>query len=169
MALVEAIWQLCLVFVSQNLELYQERLSSPKWRSSVISTRSAVTLPDQSSQPGPQNFLVPTQAWGKWPSLGWGGRPCRLHHRAGVTPKAKIRLVCSKNTLLKTLQCWKQARPLASRPGTEAEQGATLLSPPLFIWGHQALATWSCLRPRNACRGKSGHRRRGPSGARPCS
>ena len=28
-----------------------------------------------------------------------------------MTPKAKIRLVCSKNTLLKTLQCWKQARP----------------------------------------------------------
>ena len=157
-----------LVFVSQNLELYRE-----------VVFPQVEELGDQhevcrySARPiksaWPTELSVPTQAWGKWPSLGWGGRPCRLHHRAGVTPKAKIRLVCSKNTLLKTLQCWKQARPLASRPGTEAEQGATLLSPPLFIWGHQALATWSCLRPRNACRGKSGHRRRGPSGARPCS
>lgn len=54
---------------------------------------------------------------------GSRGRLCRLHHRAGVTPKAKIRLVCSKNTLLKTLQCWKQARPWlpARGPGQSRE------------------------------------------------
>ena len=66
----------------------------------------------------PAELSSPHTVLGKVAQLGVGrkargsrGRLCRLHHRAGVTPKAKIRLVCSKNTLLKTLQCWKQARP----------------------------------------------------------
>lgn len=82
---VKATWQLCLLFLSHRTLNCIKRGGFPPsggawWsvrglKAGGAEARSPATLSDQSSQPGPQNFLVPTQSWEKWPSLGWDAKP----------------------------------------------------------------------------------------------
>lgn len=106
-----------------------------------------------------QNLLVPRQAQlaRRRPSVGWGGRrqglpvPPQAVTRAGVTPEAKIRLVCSKNALPRALPALEIGLPAGFPPRTRGGAPETRFHPTPFIRGSQALATRSCLAPHNAC------------------
>nr|XP_045373914.1 uncharacterized protein LOC123617344 [Camelus bactrianus] len=153
--------------------------------------RSPVVLPERESQPALQNFLVPRQAQQAWKVAQLGVRGtkpeapgegcCRLttvsHQEAGVarclprvgaTPKARVRLMRSRNTLLKALLIL-EIGPSAGFPPRESGWSTSHTSVPTsFIWGSQALATRSCLPPPSTLHFSSDtrwtgseHRRRG--------
>lgn len=88
---------------------------------------------------------------------GVGGRrqglpvPPQAVTRAGVTPEAKIRLVCSKNALPRALPALEIGLPAGFPPRTRGGAPETRFHPTPFIRGSQALATRSCLAPHNAC------------------
>ena len=141
-------------------------------RSLVISTRSQGRRPrsevsHHSARPTesarPAELSSPHTDPEKVAQLGVGsrargsrGRLCCLHRRAGVTPKAKIRLCAPK--ILYSKHCSAGNRPIRWLPARGPGQSRRAHFCHL---GQQALATWSCLRPWNACSGESGHRCRG--------
>lgn len=107
--------------------------------------RSPITRPDQQSA-RPAELSSPHTDPGKVAQLGVGsrargsrGRLCRLHRRAGVTPKAKIRLCAPK--ILYSKHCSAGNRPIRWLParGPGQSRRATLLSLPLFIWDGKPL------------------------------